>query len=619
MDNHQNQKENQPARTRMDADGNLQISSSGKRAVPQAPRKPQEQRHAAAPVKAGAPLRRPQKRPGQAKAPMAGEKPKSAVQRPRRTLPARPGTPLQPQTPAVKDGVEYSFANSQLFNNGSAKLSGTASAVVKTDAARAVEQQDGQTKVLDLSKRPRPGAPSKPKAAARPVTGKGYRAKTARPGAAPSTSVRPQTAKTPLPIPAGGPSPAARSESPGPSAEKPALFATKVTSAVKTAPKSKAPRTSRRTSSSSQPPTAMNSVSQAFIYIAAVLLISIILSYIIITNANDIFAFVKSDEEYTITIEPGTNLSKLAGQLKEIGVIEHKLTFQVYIKYRGKDSDAYTPGTYTVSPSMNYDQLISAITPKVQRETIAITVPEGYTVEEIIELFVEKGVGSREKFIDVIQNYDFDYWFMDDMPANADRYYRLEGYLFPDTYYFYTDMSEVTIIQKFLDNFDKKYKEEYKTRAEALGMTTDEVITLASIIQAEGKEKIITLGEGDDSKTYVDYGLISKVFDNRLAINMKLQSDATTLFALVMDKTGQDKVTGSNKNYDNPYNTYNIDGLPPGAICNPGLNAISFALWPDDDATTRQLYYFVSDSKGVSHFSKTLEEHQAITAQINNE
>ena len=100
---------------------------------------------------------------------------------------------------------------------------------------------------------------------------------------------------------------------------------------------------------------------------------------------------------------------------------------------------------------------------------------------------------------------------------------------------------------------------------------------------------------------------------------MRLQSDATTLFALKMDKTGEDKVTGSNKNYKNPYNTYEIEGLPPGAICNPGLNAVSFALWPDDDATTRQLYYFVSDAKGVTHFSKTLKEHEEITARINAE
>ncbi|MCI8332070.1 MAG: endolytic transglycosylase MltG [Clostridiales bacterium] len=617
MDNNLNHQENKNVRTKMDADGNLQIRSSSKRQpsaagsqnTPDGSKTKRPVRAARAVKREAAPKGNVVKRTDPTKSNMQN---KTTVKR--KNPPALPKANDKPlkrpaDHSAGPDGVEYSFTNSQLFNNGHTKLEGTAFSAAKAETP-APQPKDGQTKVLSLGK----GAQNNEATRITPAV---HMNRPVRKGA---------NLKGPMPVKAGltadnggsrreGTLPAGEARTPGKTAPAPA-FATKVNQAVKMPRVPKKPRKQRDT----EPPDgAMNSISQAFIYIAAVLLTSIVLSYIVITNANDIFAFVKSDEECTLTIEAGTDLNQLADQLKKAGIIEHKLTFKIYIKYRGKDSDAYTPGTYTVSPSMNYDQLISAITPKVQRETVVITVPEGYTVQQIIDLFVEKGIGDREKFVDVIQNYDFDYWFMKDIPNNKDRYYRLEGYLFPDTYYFYTDMSEVTIINKFLDNFDKKYKEEYKTRADALHMTTDEVLTLASIIQAEGKEKIITLGEGDDTKTYVDYGLISKVFANRRAINMRLQSDATTLFALTMDKTGEEKVTGSNKNYKNPYNTYEIDGLPPGAICNPGLNAVSFALWPDDDAVTRQLYYFVSDAKGMTYFSKTLKEHEELTARINAE
>lgn len=368
---------------------------------------------------------------------------------------------------------------------------------------------------------------------------------------------------------------------------------------------------------------ALNSVTRALIYIACVILTSVVLSATIITNCNDIFAFVKPDRECEITIEPGTNLSALASQLKRAGIIEHKNTFRMYIQYRHKDSDAYTPGTYTVSSSMNYDQIIAAITPKAEREMVSITIPEGYTVTDIIDLLVEKKIGAkhtREAYEEVIANGDFsDYWFVAELPSDPVRYYRLEGYLFPDTYYFYTDMTEKTVISKFLDNFDRKYSEKFRTAAQAKGYTTDQLVTLASIIQAEGKERIVTIsneganGEEDVTST-VDYGLISSVFHNRLSLKnpMRLQSDATTLFALKMDKTGQDKVTGENKYYNNPYNTYNINGLPPGAICNPGLNALSFALEPDNSP----YYYFVADSKGNTHFSVTLDEHNALSESL---
>ena len=374
---------------------------------------------------------------------------------------------------------------------------------------------------------------------------------------------------------------------------------------------------------------AMSSVTKSIIYIVCVMVVSIILSAVIITNANDVFAFVKDEKTVSLTIEPGTDLADLAEQLKDEGIIKHENTFKFFIKFRKKDSDSYSPGTYTVSSTMSYDQIISAITPRVEREQIRITIPEGFTVDKIIDLFVEKGLGSREKFVDVINNADFsDYWFVAEMPENPDRYYRLEGYLFPDTYYFYTDMTEDTIIRKFLDNFDSKMTKETreniaKTKNPLTGKayTVDEIITLASIIQAEGKERSIMLEvyEDEGEQPYIDFGLISGVFYNRMSLGnpMKLQSDATTAYAVSIDPKVMDKesvnisdYTGNDDSgqpkYDHPYNTYYYKGLTPGAICNPGINAISFSMEPD----SCPYYYFLSDDKGMTYFAVTPTEHQ---------
>jgi len=377
---------------------------------------------------------------------------------------------------------------------------------------------------------------------------------------------------------------------------------------------------------------AMNSLTKSLIYIACVMVVSIILSVVIITNANDIFAFVKDEKTVSLEIAPGTDLDDLAEMLKDEGIIEHKNTFKFFIKFRNKASDSYSPGTYTVSSTMSYDQIISAITPRIEREMIRITVPEGYSVDEIIDLFVEKGIGEREKYVDVINNGDFSgYWFVNELPEDPNRYYRLEGYLFPDTYYFYTDMSEDTVIRKFLDNFESKLTKKYREAIAASinpmtdkPYTVDEIVTLASIIQAEGKERsvVLTSEDGKSSGNYIDYGLISGVFFNRMSLGnpMRLQSDVTTAYALMTEGKADAKLSDyTNPEYTNPYNTYAHKGLPPGAVCNPGLNAISFAMEPDRLTGEHYFLYFCADAKGNTHFFKTEEEHNAFVAKLKQE
>jgi UPF0755 protein len=257
---------------------------------------------------------------------------------------------------------------------------------------------------------------------------------------------------------------------------------------------------------------------------------------------------------------------------------------------------------------MNYDLLLSKFKAQVKaRETVSITIPEGYTVDQIIDIFVSKGMGTRDSFIDVIQNGDFsDYsfnWFIDEIDKNKspDRKYRLEGYLFPDTYYFYSDSDAFTIIYKLLKNFNDKFEETYKQRCNDLKYTVDEIITLASMIQAEAKYPS-------------EFSSVSSVFHNRLKNPNGetagfLQSDPTIQYNLKEHKAVLDP---SDTEIDDPYNTYMYKGLPPGPICNPSVDAIAFALYP---AETGYLYFYAKPD-GTHLFASTLEEQNNNIAAV---
>ncbi len=342
---------------------------------------------------------------------------------------------------------------------------------------------------------------------------------------------------------------------------------------------------------------ALGSLLKAIIYIMAVLVISGFLSYYIIIIANDVFAFVKPTEEIAVQVENHATIDDIAEELYEKGVIEYPSIFSLYTRIRRDLEDVeFVAGEHMVSTSMNYDYLYKAFLPKSTRAIERITIPEGYTVDEIIDLFVSYGMGSRTGFENAIQTADFsDYWFIAELDGNMspDRRYRLEGYLFPDTYEFYTDWTETQILRKLLDNFSTKFDIAYKERCDELGLSVDEVVILASMIQMEAKYA-------------EEYGAISSVFHNRLksATFMKrLDSDATIQYALGADRKSE--LNHEDTTLDSPYNTYTNPGLPPGPISNPSLNAISYALYPDKT----EYYYFVAKSSGYSLFATTEDQH----------
>jgi UPF0755 protein len=357
------------------------------------------------------------------------------------------------------------------------------------------------------------------------------------------------------------------------------------------------------------------------ICVAVVILLLGLLSGVWIVNvANDVFAFTYETDEageaiqYTFDIdEDNLSTAQLAALLKKEGVIRYAFVFRLYCQVKGytqfsSEDHTLLPGSLTISGSANYDAILKALYPASVRQEVSITFTEGMTTDDVIDLLVEKGVGDREKFIDAIQNYDFDYWFLEDLTdLSEDRYYRLDGYLYPDTYRFYTDSNEVTALNKLLSNFNKKFGEEYKTACENLGMTVDQVVTLASLIQSEA---------GHSS----DYTQVSAVFHNRLkstTFNGRLDSDATIQYYFRHVEGARHKtVTPEDLTVDTPYNTYLYNGLTPGPICNPSINALKAALYPEENCN---YYYFVSRPTGYMYYATTYAQHLANIEKVKEE
>jgi len=341
---------------------------------------------------------------------------------------------------------------------------------------------------------------------------------------------------------------------------------------------------------------ALRSLSKTLAYLSVVLVVSIALGVTIILVGNDIFAFVKSGDTVDITVSDEMTQDEIVDLLYQNGIIKFPSVFKFYIGLKDTKIRVVS-GTYSVSPKLNYDQLCSIFIPRIERETISVTIPEGITTDEIIDIFVSKGLGTRAGFTDAINNYEYDYWFIELIPDTPDRYYRLDGYLYPDTYYFFTDSEEYEVIAKLLSNFAKKLPKKYNTACIEAGFTFDEILTLGSIIESE-------------AKFASEYSLVSSVFHNRLTkkeFNKRLDSDATLQYYFMHtegakhpDLTAEDLAT------DTPYNTRRVSGLTPGPICNPSLNAFRAALNPKES----NYCYFASKADGHMLFAATLKEHE---------
>ncbi len=362
----------------------------------------------------------------------------------------------------------------------------------------------------------------------------------------------------------------------------------------------------------------ISGLAKAVLYVVFILVCSAFLSYFIITAGNDVFALVKSDKPDTFVITSDDDYKSVSEKLKESGAIDYDWLFKMFVIFQADDASAvdFIEGEYKLEEKFNYTQLFAKLTtvPYVRNE-IRVTIPEGFTTDQILDLLEEEGISTREELTEVINNYPFKHTFVQELEAKGyskNRIYRLEGYLYPDTYYFYEDDSAVQVINKFLNNFDSKfwdeYEDTYKKTCEEIGLTFDEVITLASIVQMEG----ITLS---------DFENIAQVFHNRMNSKTltKLESCATVQYIL---EERHEIITDADTKIDNPYNTYMYEGLPPGAICNPGINAIESSIFPAFDAqmlkdnNIKTAYFFVSDLNGKIYYAETQKGHEKNKANV---
>ena len=343
------------------------------------------------------------------------------------------------------------------------------------------------------------------------------------------------------------------------------------------------------------------------VYLTCVLVISVFLAVGAILIGNDVFALVKDDVEVEITIGDGITVKEAAQLFYENGIIKYPGVFELFASLKDVDPEKFVAGTYKVSPTMNYERLCKVFIPKKEREIVRLTIPEGSNVMDIIKIFTDKGIGTREGFIKAINEFDYSEYFdfIDEVYAadTADRIYRLEGYLYPDTYDFYSDAKESQIIYKLLENFDSKFSEQMKKDAAEAGYTMDQIITIASIVQKE-------------AYYYEDLDQIASVFFNRLAKKTtypKLESDATTVYAIELATgTRPEKLGDAELAFNSPYNTRVYNGLTPGAICSPGYDAIMCTIYP----ASTSYYYFVADKDGHNIYSRTYEEHKKAVAAV---
>lgn len=307
---------------------------------------------------------------------------------------------------------------------------------------------------------------------------------------------------------------------------------------------------------------------------------------------------IKADSEGAkmVDIPMGSDTKAIAKILADDGIINKPQVFTIVSKINGFDGK-YQAGTHILKPGLEFNTIMTILTGKP--ESKKVTIPEGLTYKQIVNTFVKKGLSSVDQF-DYAMKYDkYDYDFVKDINDSNNREFKLEGYLFPDTYEFAMNASAKTIINYMLENFKNKITKEQYKRAKELGMSMDEVITLASIIERE-------VSNSQDRR------VVSEVFHRRLKDKnpnlRKLESCATLQYIFLNTEGKVHKViTYDDKNIDNPYNTYLHAGLPPGPICSPSMDAINAALYPDEET---DYMFFLSAGDGTTKFSKTYAEHQ---------
>jgi UPF0755 protein len=289
-----------------------------------------------------------------------------------------------------------------------------------------------------------------------------------------------------------------------------------------------------------------------------------------------------------VSISSGSSSLHIATTLQEAGLVRNALVFRYWAKYRGLDQKLQA-GNYLLSYGLTMDEILAELVAgNVYRPTVSVTVPEGFTLDQIASRVAAAGLVEYDEFMELA---------LQAVPALGrsipGQRYALEGFLFPDTYEFDEGVSAEAMLERMQARFEEVFDGTMRERAEELGLDLHQVVTMASLVERE-------------AQVAAERELVAAVLHNRLKKKMLLQVDATVIYALGEHKN---KVLLKDLEINSPYNTYKFTGLPPGPIAAPGRKALLAVLYPAD---ADYLYYVAkNDGSGEHYFARTFAEHQA--------
>ena len=286
------------------------------------------------------------------------------------------------------------------------------------------------------------------------------------------------------------------------------------------------------------------------------------------------------DRSVELVIKPGQSFKDVTAMLREKGLIKHPTKFRILAVYQ-KATTRIKAGEYRIPGSMSPGRILRQLG-EGRVHLHRVTLPEGLTIHETAQRVADAGLCEKSEFTRAATDPEL----ARQMGLSAKT---TEGYLFPETYYFEKPVSAETIVRTMVGRFQGIFSDQWKQRADELGFSVHEIVTLASIIEKE-------TGAPEERKT------VSSVFHNRLERGMRLDSDPTVIYG-IEDFDGN--LTRKHLRTPTAYNTYKRKGLPPGPIANPGQASLHAALYPADTP----YLYFVADSKNSHYFSTTLKEH----------
>ncbi len=289
-------------------------------------------------------------------------------------------------------------------------------------------------------------------------------------------------------------------------------------------------------------------------------------------------------ENILFEIERGEGAKSLAGHFKEKEIIQNKTAF-LYGHFLFYSKKTIKAGEYVFDLPLSIQKILHIIT-EGKNLLHAATIPEGLTRIEIADHLESLGFAERQAFMKASEDTS-------DISALDPDARDLEGYLFPETYFFPKGVTTEKIVSSMTAQFKDTFSEEWTRRTDEIGLTIREIIILASLI-----EKETSLPD--------ERSLVSAVFHNRLKKRMKLDCDPTIIYVLKQNGQFKDRLRAKDLRLDSPYNTYLYGGLPPGPIANPGKDSIAAALYPAD----KDFLFFVSKNDGSHHFSRSFREHQ---------